>query len=84
MTRCPGSTSFSQPKPDGVTCPDCGAEVEIWTDETKGVCPKCSRVVTRTLTQSCLDWCAYARDCLGDEMFENYRAMKAALPKSRC
>ena len=82
MKRCPGSLSFSQPKIEMIPCPDCGADVEIWSDEATGQCPKCSRTVIRTASQSCVDWCRYAVECLGDEKFKKYGEMKAALRKS--
>ena len=81
MKRCPGSMSFSQPKPEVLKCPDCDGEVEIWSDEATGTCPKCSKTVIRTMTQSCVDWCKFAKDCLGDEKFKKYGAMKAAQRK---
>jgi hypothetical protein len=24
------------------------------------------------MSQNCLDWCAYARECVGDEAYEKY------------
>ena len=81
MKKCPGSLSFSQPKPDIVKCPDCGTDVEIWSDEATGSCPSCSKSVIRTVTQSCVDWCKYAKECLGDEKFKKYGEMKAVMRK---
>ena len=81
MKRCPGSLSFSQPKPDVVKCPDCGSDVEIWNDEATGACPKCAKTVIRTETQSCVDWCKYAKDCLGEDKYRKYGNMKAAMRK---
>lgn len=79
--RCPGATSFSQPKIEMLTCPDCGSDVEIWSDEADGKCRKCGKAVIRTASQSCVDWCKYARDCLGDDKFKQYTNMKAAIRK---
>ena len=81
MKRCPGSMAFTQAKPESVKCPDCGTDVEVWSDEATGQCPSCSRTVIRTATQSCVDWCKYAKECLGDEKFRKYGAMKAAMRK---
>lgn len=81
MKRCPGSMTFTQPKPEMVACPDCGAEVEIWSDEATGTCPQCTRTVIRNETQSCVDYCKYARECLGDDKFKQYGEMKAAMRK---
>jgi ribosomal protein S27E len=57
LKRCSGATAFSQPKIEVVPCPDCGTDVEVWSDEATGQCPSCSRTVIRTATQSCVDWC---------------------------
>jgi len=79
--RCPGSSAFSQPKIELVPCTQCGADVEVWSDEPDGKCLACGCSVTRTSTQSCLDWCKYASDCLGDEKYKKYLDTKSALRK---
>jgi DNA-directed RNA polymerase subunit RPC12/RpoP len=33
--------------PGEVKCPHCGAEVEMWSTDTKATCPKCSKTFTR-------------------------------------
>jgi len=48
---------------DLVTCPGCGSEVEIFTDEYDARCPNCGRVVLRQLA-SCIDYCPNAQRCL--------------------
>jgi hypothetical protein len=82
LKRCSGATAFAQPTIEVVPCPDCGTDVEVWSDEATGRCPSCARTVIRTATQSCVDWCRYAKECLGDEKFRKYGEMKAALRKS--
>lgn len=82
LKRCSGATSFAQPRIEVLPCPDCGTDVEVWSDEATGQCPSCSRTVIRTVTQSCVDWCRYAKECLGDEKFKKYGEMKTALRKS--
>ncbi len=79
--RCPGSMAFAQPKIELVRCPTCGDDAEVWTDEAEGKCAKCGGTVCRTTTQSCIDWCKYARDCLGDEAHKKYQDMKTRLRK---
>lgn len=79
--RCPGSMAFAQPKIEIVRCPHCGDDAEVWTDEAEGKCRNCGRLVCRTVTQSCIDWCKYARDCLGDEGHKKYQDMKTRLRK---
>lgn len=79
--RCPGSLVFMQPRPEAVPCAVCGAETEIWSDEAQGTCPSCGAQVVRFATQSCVDWCRHARECLGEEKYKKYGAMKAAMRK---
>jgi uncharacterized paraquat-inducible protein A len=59
---CPGLNDLLRPKPEFLPCPNCGANVEIWTDEKEAECPNCGIRVSRE-TQSCLDWCEYADKC---------------------
>ncbi len=79
--RCPGSLVFMQPKPDTIPCVACGADTEIWSDEAEGKCPSCGATVVRYASQSCVDWCKHARECLGEDKYKQYGAMKAAMRK---
>ncbi len=51
-------------------CPDCGYEVEIFSDEISRKCPQCGTRVYREKTPSCIEWCAAARQCLGEERWQ--------------
>ncbi|MBT7701349.1 MAG: hypothetical protein HN700_13730 [Verrucomicrobia bacterium] len=62
-------------------CPSCGGDAEVWSDEPTGTCLGCGCSVTRTTTQSCLDWCKYSRECLGDEKYKQYQTLKASMRK---
>ncbi|MDP6490267.1 MAG: phosphohydrolase [Kiritimatiellia bacterium] len=75
--RCPGSSGFTQPKIELLECPDCRQDVEIWSDETTGKCSSCGKTVSRTSTPACMDWCAHAEECLGEEKYKQYLKMKA-------
>lgn len=79
--RCPGSLVFMQPKPDMIPCVACGAETEIWSDEAEGKCPACGATVVRYASQSCVDWCKHAKECLGEDKYKKYGEMKAAMRK---
>lgn len=46
--------------------------MEIWTDEVKAKCPKCKKSVVRNGGATCLDWCKYAKECLGEELYKKY------------
>lgn len=72
MFKCPGSQKFNRPYPEHIKCPSCAAEVEIWSDDVKAVCPKCKKEILREQGQSCLDWCKYAKECIGDKFYAKY------------
>ncbi len=58
-------------------CPTCGQEVEIWTDEIRGVCHNCGQTVFRDGYMSCLEWCKYGQDCVGEEAYDRYLKNRA-------
>ena len=70
--NCPGSSKFKQPKPEMIRCASCGQEAEIWSDEAETVCPNCKLKITRQSGQSCLDWCKYAKECVGEDRYNKY------------
>ncbi len=82
-TVCPGSKLLRHPKPEMFDCPNCGAEVEIWTDELKGVCPRCKTVVMRYQDQSCLEWCKLARNCVGEKAYDNFMQNRTQTIKAK-
>ena len=66
---CPGSSVVKSPTPEYIQCQRCGAEVEIWSDEAKATCPDCGAVNFKEQRPSCLDWCAFAKECVGEEAY---------------
>lgn len=74
--NCPGSQKFKNPQPENIKCPCCGSQVEIWTDEVSAICASCGKKVARGEDQSCLDWCRYAKDCVGQEIYNRYMKNK--------
>jgi len=77
ILKCPGAQNFRQPKPEYMGCPFCSYEVEIWSDEIKATCPKCKKTVMRNSDkQSCLDWCKYAKECVGIMQYNKYKKNK--------
>ena len=83
IAKCPGSQSFSQPQPEIIRCRSCGEEVEIWTDEVKVICWKCQNTIMRTQGQSCLDWCKFAKQCVGDTLYAKYTKNKSLQKKQK-
>ena len=51
-------------------CQNCGAEVEMFSDELKIKCPKCGQKVYKEKMPSCIDWCASAKQCLGEDRWK--------------
>jgi DNA-directed RNA polymerase subunit RPC12/RpoP len=72
--ECPGSQDIKQPKPEEIKCRNCGSDVEIWTDESETTCKKCGKMNSRLIGPTCLDWCAFAKECVGED---KYRRIKA-------
>ena len=68
--QCPGRNS-SNLRAELHKCPNCDNEVEIFSDEIKVRCSRCGENVFREKTPSCIDWCASARQCLGEERWRS-------------
>ena len=62
-------------------CPQCGSEIEMFSTDTEVVCENCGFVAYND-TLSCVQWCKYARQCVGDEMYEHMMRI-AALQKEK-
>ena len=71
-SKCPGQ-DFGNLMISLHKCPNCGAEVEIFSDEIKGKCQKCGENVYREKIHSCIDWCASARQCLGEKRWKELK-----------
>ena len=50
-------------------CPQCGAEIEMFSIDTQMACEKCGFVAYND-SLSCVQWCKYAKKCVGEEMYE--------------
>ncbi len=50
-------------------CPNCGEIIEIFSIDTRVPCEKCGFVAYND-TLSCVQWCEYAKQCVGEEMYE--------------
>ncbi len=82
-TFCPGAKLLRQPAPEEIPCPTCGQEVEIWTDEIRGFCSNCKRIVLKDSSTSCLDWCKYGKDCVGEDVYNQYMENRAICLKQK-
>jgi len=75
---CPGSLAVREPKPEYMFCPHCGHEVEIWSDELTTRCPSCHGLVSKAYQASCIEWCKFAKECVGEETYNRLMAEKNA------
>lgn len=69
---CPGSSGIKgTPTLRLKECPECGTELEMFSSELTIKCPKCGFVAYND-TQTCLMWCAYAKECVGEEIYNQF------------
>ena len=76
--KCPGQDSRNL-QAAMYMCPNCGTDVEMFSDELRARCHKCGDFVYKEKTPSCIDWCAYAKECIG---VEQWNALRGALTDS--
>jgi hypothetical protein len=72
MNGCPGAASLRTPTINEKICPECGREIEIFSIDPYVRC-ECGFIAYND-QQSCAQWCAKARECLGDEVYERVTA----------
>jgi len=66
MGSCPGQDRRFL-KAEIIKCGTCGYDVEMFSDEINVKCPGCGKSVSRTKLPSCVDWCKYAKQCVGEK-----------------
>ena len=50
-------------------CPQCGNVIELFSIDTQFACDH-SGFVAYNDTLSCVQWCQYAKQCVGEEMYQ--------------
>ena len=58
-------------------CPVCGSEIELFSIDSEMACEKCGFVAYND-TLSCVQWCAHAKQCVGEEMYNHMMKIAAA------
>ena len=51
-------------------CPQCGSVIEMFSIDTEMACEKCGFVAYND-SLSCVQWCKYAKQCVGEEMYNH-------------
>jgi len=68
MPGCHGADGLKTPELKIKICPECGAEVEMFSTDIEIQCERCGYTVYNDI-QSCVQWCKYAIQCVGEELY---------------
>lgn len=68
LSHCPGAANLRTPTLSIRKCPQCGEEVEFFSNELNVVCSRCGFVIFNDI-QSCIQWCRHAEECIGSEQY---------------
>lgn len=74
--RCPGSLAGT-PTIKIKKCPECGNEVELFSNDVKAKCDKCGFDIYSDV-ESCIQWCKYAKACVGEELYKKLKRYRVA------
>lgn len=74
--KCLGRQFVLQLKLQYLRCPDCGTEIEIWSDEVKAKCPNCKKEIFREEALLCIEWCKHAKECVGEKRYKAFKKNK--------
>jgi protein-tyrosine-phosphatase/ribosomal protein S27E len=77
FNKCPGAANMRSPTIKIKKCYECGEEVEIFSDEMQVKCSNCGFTVYNDL-QSCVQWCKYAVECVGEEVYQKLKKKRIA------
>ncbi|MFC1968542.1 hypothetical protein ACFLVX_04045 [Chloroflexota bacterium] len=69
VNQCPGAINIRMPRLEIKKCPECGEEIEIFSNEASAICLKCGFTIYNDLL-SCVQWCEYAKECVGEPAYE--------------
>lgn len=70
--KCPGQDKRNI-RSQIINCPNCGYAVELFSDELNIKCPQCGNCVYKDKLPSCVDWCKFARDCIGIDQYKKIK-----------
>lgn len=74
--RCPGSLAGT-PTLEVKKCPECGNEVEVFSNDVKVKCDKCGFDIYNDV-ESCIQWCKYAKECVGEQLYKKLKRYRVA------
>ena len=68
LDHCPGAANLKTPTLAIKKCPQCGEDVELFSNDISVKCSTCGFVIYNDIA-SCVQWCRHARECVGEEMY---------------
>lgn len=68
LDHCPGAANIRTPTLSIKKCPQCWNEVEIFSNDVKVACDNCGFIMYNDIL-SCVQWCKYAKECVGEETY---------------
>jgi hypothetical protein len=72
LDHCPGAANLRTPTLAIKKCPRCGEEVELFSNDISAKCT-CGFEVYNDI-MSCVQWCRYAKECVGEETYHKILA----------
>ena len=72
ISKCPGAAGLRTPTLKINNCPECGAEIEIFSVDIKVACRNCGFIIYNDI-ESCIQWCLYAKECVGEELYNRLK-----------
>jgi hypothetical protein len=77
LDHCPGAANLRTPTLSVKKCPRCGEDVELFSNDISVKCSTCGFEVYNDI-MSCVQWCKYAKECVGDEAYGRIMAQMRA------
>lgn len=69
LDHCPGAANIRTPTLAIRKCPQCGDEVEVFSNDVSVRCATCGFVVYNDI-MSCVQWCSHAKECVGPGAYD--------------
>lgn len=70
--KCPGAANIKTPTLKIRRCPECGDEIEVFSNDFSAKCKGCGFTIYEDI-DSCIKWCKYANKCVGEEFLKRYK-----------
>jgi len=71
--KCPGAANVrGTPTLKVKKCPECDEEIEVFSGDISVTCKGCGFTIYEEL-ESCIQWCKYAEQCVGEEVYKKLK-----------